>query len=163
VTPAEVRAFVLTAFSAILALDLLFSLQPSPRATGAPNERASDITFESYFTKLQQVRDRPKQRQEYADSLAGCRVRWDGYVSEVTLGRESGRPYVLLLVTRKHGDGRVARVLFPSKFRATLSSLGTGDRIRVSGPLDLSSVYYPFIDEADSMEIVSRIGRKPAP
>jgi hypothetical protein len=138
----------------VLGLLLSFTVQASPSATGAV-ARGSDVTLEGYFTKLAQIRDRPLERDEYAKSLAGCRVRWDGFVAQVTLGKESDRPHLMFLATRNQGDARAARVIFPRAFRTKLSALRAGSRVRVAGTLDLSSVYFPFIDEADSVEIIA--------
>jgi len=84
-------------------------------------------------------------------------VRWDGHVAAVTPGKEAERPQLMLLATRNRGDGRTARVIFPREFRAKLSSLRTGARVRVSGTLDLSSVYFPVIDGADSIETIAAV------
>ena len=148
---------MLTTFPALLVLDLLlsFNVQPAPPATGAGGGRVNDVTLEGYFTKLEQIRDRPLEPEAYARSLAGCRVRWDGHVVAVTPGKAAERPHLMLRATRHQGDGRTVRAIFPRTFRAKLSSLQTGARVRVSGTLDLSSVYFPFIDEADSIETIA--------
>jgi hypothetical protein len=138
----------------VFGLLLSFDVQPLPPATGAVG-RVSDVTFEGYFTKLEQIRDLPLEPEAYAQSLAGCRVRWDGHVAAVTPGKGAERPHLMLLATRNQGDGRVARVVFPRTFRTKLSSLRTGARVRVSGTLDLSSVYFPLIDEAESIEAIA--------
>lgn len=142
---------------ALLVLELLFSfsVQPAPSATGVGGGRFNDVTLEGYFTKLEQIRDQPLEPEAYAKSLAGCRVRWDGHVAAVTPGNDAERPQLMLLATPNRGDGRRARVIFPREFRGRLSSLRTGARVRVSGTLELSSVYFPVIDEADSIETVA--------
>lgn len=156
---------MLAPFSALLVLDLLFSfnVEPAPPATGVGGGRVDDVTLEGYFTKLEQIRDRPLEPEAYAESLAGCRVRWDGHVVAVTPGKAAERPHLMLRATRHQGDGRTVRVVFPRTFRAKLSSLRTGTRVRVSGRLDLSSVYFPFIDEADSIETIAAAGQLTTP
>jgi hypothetical protein len=141
----------------VLALLLSFNVQPAPPAAGVGGARFNDVTLEGYFTKLEQIRDRPLEPEAYKESLAGCRVRWDGHVAAVTPGKGAERPHLMLLATRNRGDGRVARVVFPRTFRAKLSSLRTGARVRVSGTLDLSSVYFPVIDGADSIETIAGV------
>lgn len=149
---------MLTAFSTVLVVGLLaFNVQQSPPAAVAV-ATVSDVTFDGYFTRLAQVRDRPFEREEYTKKLMGSRVRWDGFVAEVRLGKEeSDKHHLKLVATRNHGDGRAAVAVFPRTLRRKLAALRIGAQVRVSGTLDLSSVYFPFIERADSIETIAEM------
>lgn len=128
--------------------DMVGGLKESPPVTTGPaaprptSRGPHEISLEEYFTRLDQLRDRFLQRQEFIDSLSGREVSWQGYVDRVS--EKAGS--LSLYITAAQGLPAGVFVWLPARFRTQVFSLQPGDLVRVNGTLTLRTPNAPDLD-----------------
>ncbi len=131
-----------------------------PLATTAPsaprptNQAPHEISLEEYFTRLDHLRDRFLQRQEFITSLVGREVSWQGYVAAVS--EKGGR--LSLNLTTAPGSRAMVFVWLPTNFRTQVFSLRPGDLVLVHGILSLDTPSMPDL-EGRELTLVTLSGK----
>jgi hypothetical protein len=101
-----------------------------------------DLSPESYFTKLEQLKGRFLERDEYLKSLNGKSVKWKGIVHNV---RERSS-YISIVLDCEHDGNKGLYISVPLSLKTKAFSLHAGDLVEIPGTLDVSSPTAPSID-----------------
>lgn len=109
------------------------------------------LSFEEYYKKIDDLKDRFFEKEEFIKELKGKKVIWEGYVSRVSSNEDGSMTLTFKVV--KDETFNFALVDFEKNWKTKLFSLRKNDKIKVHAIFKEEKIRSPWL-EGISLELL---------
>ncbi|MDQ6972539.1 MAG: hypothetical protein Q9M30_07815, partial [Mariprofundaceae bacterium] len=124
---------------------------PSPAKQHEP--KTSDISYDQYFSRLDELSDRFVEKEKFIAEINHCTVKWSGVVNSVS---SNFNGITVQLQQSNEQWGNLAHLDLPDDCKTQALALRKGDRINFEGELDTTIMVNAPNIHAKSFEISLR-------